>query len=130
MSKLESALVAALQDSPKVSSAWLFGSQISGRARPDSDVDIGLLVCEPLDTEELLDLQCRLMEAADNDRIDLSILNCASPILRFEAISGMNLLCRDPGFQARFFSATCRDYERSMAMLQRGFRYRAQSQAG
>ncbi len=109
---------------PKVSSAWLFGSQASGRARPDSDVDIGLLVSQRLTTEELLDLQVQLMRATHNDRIDLSLLNDASSILCFEVISGRNVVCRDPALQAVFFSAICRDYERAQAMIERGFRHR------
>lgn len=58
------------------------------------------------------------------DLVDLVVLNHASPILAFEAISGVNLLCRAQTFQAEFFSLTSRFYEDDMAMLARGLRYR------
>lgn len=124
MSALNSAIGDVLKSFPKVSSAWLFGSQASGRAGPNSDVDIGLLVTERLTTEEMLELQYLLMQATNNDKIDLSVLNDASTTLCFEAISGNNIVCRDPELQAVFFSMTCRAYERARAMLERGFRHR------
>ena len=128
MSSLDSRISSVLERFPKVNSAWLFGSQISGRARPDSDIDLGLLVTERLTVAELLELQDQLMAATNKDVIDLSVLNDASEILRFEALSGRNLLCRDPELQAVFFSQTCRDYERAQAMLERGYRYRRSAQ--
>ena len=124
MSALNSAIAEVLKDFPKVGSAWLFGSQAFGRSGPESDVDIGLLVTEKLTTDELLELQYRLMRATSNDKIDLAMLNNAPPVLRFEAISGSNVFCRDPERQAVFFSRTCRDYERAQAMLKRGFQHR------
>jgi hypothetical protein len=61
------------------------------------------------------------------DYVDLVVLNKASPVLAFEAISGKNLLCKDPSFQAEFVSLTCRLYEDSMAMLERGFTYHCEA---
>jgi predicted nucleotidyltransferase len=112
-----------LAEYPQVLSAWLFGSRFSGQPRPDSDVDIGLLVSEPLGLGDYLRLQGEL-SAIFEKTVDLSILNDASVFLQFEAISGRNLYSRDPFIQAGFASRTARDYEEAMAMWSRGLRYR------
>lgn len=127
MSPPEETIKRVLESSPKISSAWLFGSQARGAARPDSDVDIAVLLSAPLTTEETIGLSAELSWELKEDHVDLVILNGASPILAFEAISGVNLLCRDRAFQAEFFSLICRLYEDNMAMLDRGFRYRRQA---
>lgn len=127
MSTLEKTAQSVLENSPKVSSAWLFGSHAHGRARHDSDVDIAILTFSPLSSEELLRLSADLSWELREDRVDLVELNQASPILAFEAISGKNILCKDPNLQAEFFSLTCRLYEDSMAMLERGYSYRREA---
>lgn len=127
MSTLEASARRVLELHPKVSSAWLFGSHAKGSARPDSDVDIAVLLQTPLTTEELVELSASLSWELHKDFVDLVVLNDASPILAFEAISGKNLLCRDESLQAKFFSLTCRLYEDSMAMWERGLRYRREA---
>ena len=52
-----------------------------------------------------------------------------SPILRFEAASGRLLCCRDAGRRATFVSLTAREYEESIAMVQRALAVRALAQA-
>lgn len=112
-----------LEAQPKIQAAWLFGSGHTGRARPDSDVDIGLLTSEPLTTEELIDLAGRLERELGVERVDLVELEAASPVLAFEAISGRSLLNRDPHRVAAFVSLTSRIYEDTMATLERGLTY-------
>ena len=127
MSTLEEIARRVLERCSKVSSAWLFGSRVSGGARPDSDVDIAILVNSPLTVDELVSLSSELSWELREDHVDLVVLNDASPILAFEAISGINLLCGDAAFQAEFFSLTCRLYEESMTMWERGLRYRREA---
>ena len=127
MSTLNDTAKRILEGCPKISSAWLFGSRASGAARPDSDVDIAILVNAPLTVDELVSLSSELSWELREDHVDLVIVNDASPILAFEAISGTNLLCRSAAFQAEFFSLTCRLYEESMAMWERGLCYRREA---
>jgi hypothetical protein len=58
------------------------------------------------------------------EAIDLVILNEANPILRFEAISGRPLFCRDLDQRAEFASLTAREYEDEMAQWQKSLAYR------
>ena len=106
---------------PNVIAAWLFGSAYTGTMRPDSYIDIGVLFAEKSTLDELLDLHAGLQDAFDFDNIDLVTLNGTSAILRFEAISGRPLFCRNLEARAAFASLTARQYEDSMALLARGF---------
>ncbi len=60
----------------------VFGSRARGDARPDSDWDIGYLADETADVPGLL---ARLVEALDNDRVDLVDLRSAGGLLRYRA---------------------------------------------
>jgi hypothetical protein len=53
------------------------------------------------------------------EEIDLVVLNEANAFLRFEALSGQSLFCRDPARRAEFASLTAREYEDEMAFWQR-----------
>ncbi len=108
--------------SPNVIAAWAFGSAQDGMVRPGSDVDIGILAQTLPGLEEQLDLLIRLQDTLGFEDIDLVILNDANPILRFEAISGRLLFCRDVGRRVEFVSLSAREYEDAMAFWQRSLR--------
>ena len=110
---------------PKVFAAWVFGSAQEGHIHAGSDLDIGVLFVAPPTLDELADLRADLQDAVQFDNIDLVVLNAASPILRFEAVSGRLLFCRDAARRAAFVSLTAREYEESMAMVQRALAERA-----
>ena len=111
--------------------AWLFGSSQDGIAQPGSDIDVGVLFAEQPDLEAML----LVVEALEDGfgvgagEVDLTVLNEASPVLRFEAISGRRIFCRDREQFAAFFSLTAREYEDAMAYLRRGLRYRREAMA-
>lgn len=109
---------------PQVIAAWVFGSAQAGEIRAGGDVDIGVLFESPPSLAEQLELLARLQEALGVEEIDLVVLNEANPILRFEAISGRPLFCRDAGQRAGFASLTAREYEDEMAFLQRAMAMR------
>jgi predicted nucleotidyltransferase len=127
MSTLERTTTTVLKSFPKITSAWIFGSHARGQTRPDSDLDIAILVTDPLSTNELVQLSSKLSWETRQDRVDLVVLNEALPILAFEAISGLNVLCLDAAIQAEFSSLTCRLYEEDMAMWKRGLAYRREA---
>ena len=110
------------QATPAVVAAWAFGSAQDGFARAGGDVDVGILVDRPLTFDEQLDLLGRLQAALQFEDVDLVILNDANPILRFEAVSGRLLFCRDKQRMAAFVSLTAREYEDEMAQWQRALR--------
>ena len=103
---------------PNIVSAWVFGSSKDGQAREGSDLDIGLLFDKKPSLSELATLSADLQKALEFDEIDLSTLNEASSILRFEAISGRLLFSRDNGRRAEFVSLAAREYEHDMAMIE------------
>lgn len=117
---LEQVLAAA----PHVVAAWVFGSARNGQIDEGSDLDIGVLFASKPSLDELLDLVADLQKALQFENIDLIPLNEANPILRFEAISGRAVFCRDAGRRAEFASLTAREYEDEMAMVERWVRAR------
>jgi predicted nucleotidyltransferase len=59
----------------------LFGSAVTGRIRPDSDVDIAVLLDRPdLSFRDLAELEHRLQESFQDRKVDLSIINRADPL--------------------------------------------------
>jgi len=112
--------IEVLDQNSNVVAAWVFGSGQTGTIRAGGDLDIGVLYDQMPDLDELVTLLMALQDAYDFDDIDLVTLNQASPILRFEAISGKNIFKRDLLRFAEFFALTAREYEYSMALLQRG----------
>ena len=112
------------QATPGVIAAWAFGSAQDGRVRVGSDIDIGLLMASLPSLDEQLELVAKLESALQVDTVDLVILNDANPILRFEAISGRAIYCRDMGRRAEFASLTAREYEDEMALWERALHSR------
>lgn len=125
MSKLDfEAARQVLKENPRVVAAWVFGSAKEGISRPGGDVDIAVLFDQPPSLEDRLDLLLELQKALDFEDIDLVVLNNASAITRFEAVSGPLLYSRDPQRQAEFVSLTAREYEDSMAFIHWGMKNR------
>jgi uncharacterized protein len=86
---------------PAVRLAAAFGSVARGQERPQSDVDVGVLLSP--DTSELrAGLEAALGRAAGRE-LDLVVLDSAPPLLRFEvARDGVLLLERSPHLWADF----------------------------
>ncbi len=83
--------VANAADSLPEIQAFLFGSQASGRARADSDVDVAILI----DGAASGDARTRLRRTSEApaayvaaDRLDVVILNDAPPALAFQVLKG------------------------------------------
>jgi uncharacterized protein len=112
-------------DVPIVIAAWIFGSGVDGEMRPGSDLDIGVLFDSPPTLDERLDLLMALQQAMDFEEVDLVVLNGASPITRFEAVSGRLIFSRDTGIRAEFVSLTAREYEDAMAFALWGLKNRS-----
>lgn len=111
------------QATPQVVAAWAFGSAQDGVLRAGGDIDIAVLTSEPLSFDQQLALIGRLEEILPFADIDLVVINEANPILRFEAVSGRPLFCRDRQRMAAFVSLTAREYEDEMAQWQRALQH-------
>ncbi|MCA9972126.1 MAG: nucleotidyltransferase domain-containing protein [Anaerolineales bacterium] len=117
-----SALDSVWQAAPAITAVWAFGSAQDGIVRPGGDIDVGVLLNTPLDFDAQLNLLGALQTALQFADVDLVILNVANVMLRFEAVSGRRLFCRDDAEMARFVSLTAREYEDEMAMWQHALR--------
>jgi hypothetical protein len=90
--------------------AFLMGSQASGRAKPDSDVDVAVLFVHSPAAEGVLSLKEELECLVKKD-IDLVILNEAGPVICKQALkTGILLLSRNCSYE-NFFTKTINDYD-------------------
>jgi predicted nucleotidyltransferase len=93
-------IAAALADRPEVLEAYLFGSAARGQAQPHSDVDVAMYL-EPARLPGAgwgvhAELTAVLMRALGTDRVDVAILNDASPLLYHRVLrDGVRILARD-----------------------------------
>ena len=97
--------------------AVVFGSAAGGEVRDGSDLDLGIFFTEKPGSEELIDLLTDVADLLAFDRIDLTDLSKADPILAFEALSGRFLCKNDRAKTAEFSSLTSRLYEDVMVRL-------------
>ena len=82
-------------------------------------MDIGILFKKNPTLDFLAYLRASLQTASNIEEIDLVVLNGASPILRFEVITGRLLFCRDKSRHAEYVSLWAREYEDEMGMLEK-----------
>ncbi len=104
-----------LESRSEVLAAYIFGSVVTGRARPDSDVDIAVLVSEKVMRKDPWDYRMRLaadlMGELQRDDVDLVLLNQAPPLLAHRILSkGKLILERSPSARVRFQVRTVNQY--------------------
>ena len=105
-----------LLEIPYVRLAWLFGSRARGRARPDSDYDVAVLLDEETAQKErgrvVRDLAGALGRAVPSHLLDIVVLNDAPVLLRHRVLQGgVLLLERLPIDRIRFVTKTLREYQ-------------------
>jgi hypothetical protein len=112
---LDRAIARCLKPHKEVAAAYVFGSVAAGRARPDSDIDIGVLLARRLPARRVLSY--RLALAADlgaalrRSAIDVVVLNDASPLLAHRVLSrGRLVFERSASARVRFQVQTARRY--------------------
>ena len=116
--RLRDGLARGLRAEPTVRLAYLFGSRARGAARPDSDVDVAVLVDDACVTTptRVKETMWRLVPAmagdVRSDLIDLVLLNEAPALLRHRVIrDGVLLTARTDAERARFARRTIRDHQ-------------------
>lgn len=63
---------------PKITTAFLYGTAASGKLRPNSDIDVALLLAEPYSQKELASLETQVIcdiEATFHREADVKTLN-------------------------------------------------------
>jgi len=108
-------LVSYLQSRPEVQAGYLFGSIVSGRTRPDSDVDIAVLVADRAIRRDSfqyrLNMITDLMDLLKREDVDLVLLNQAPPLLAHRVLSkGQLFFERSAAARVRFQVQTVNRY--------------------
>ncbi len=94
-----------------VDALWLFGSQATGHARADSDVDVAVLFRERPALLDLLDARAEAALLLGRD-VDLVDLERASPILAMQVLRhGRLLVDNNPSHRHRFTAGAPGRYE-------------------
>lgn len=87
MSQISGRLVAKLQEAvPELLAIYAFGSQIQGSARPDSDLDLAVLVAGYADPVALWTLTSDLAEIAGCE-VDLLDFRAASTVMQHQILT-------------------------------------------
>jgi uncharacterized protein len=104
------AIAAVMASYPEVAASWLFGSEARGEARPDSDVDVALLLRErgktAADVYRLLgSIAADLEQVAPGRRIDLVLLDQQGPVFQHRVLlEGRLVYDADPDRRVDFES--------------------------
>jgi predicted nucleotidyltransferase len=118
MQDLPDRIARALGDLAEVRLAYLFGSRAGDRARPDSDIDVAVLVEEAAAADATARLSTvrrlagRLGRVVASTRLDIVLLNDAPVLLRHRVLrDGALLHERSPEERVRFVTATLREWQ-------------------
>ncbi|MHB1043111.1 MAG: type VII toxin-antitoxin system MntA family adenylyltransferase antitoxin [Eubacteriales bacterium] len=93
--------------------AYLYGSYGTGEQTPLSDVDIAILLKRGVKDsfDEQLEISSKVAEIANNDDVNVLVLNTAPVLLQFRVIkSGRLLFARDQDELADFQELVCKVY--------------------
>lgn len=109
----DNALIEHIRQSvPGFIALYRFGSQATGTARPDSDVDLAVLACSPISNLRRFELAQELAAQLHRD-VDLVDLRTASTVMRMQVISkGTCLACQDERARREFEMYAYSDYAR------------------
>lgn len=98
---INAALLGALASHPDIRAAYLFGSQVSGDARTDSDIDVGLLFRSPQPFATTAAVEAALTRATGR-KVDVVDVARAGPFLALEIVRGERIFTRDSTDTDRF----------------------------
>ena len=114
MQDLDRRILDALEGIFKISVLVLFGSLATGRARPDSDLDVAVLTSttDPVPRRKLQQrIAVALADFAPEGRVDVVFVDEAPDLLRQRIMeSGRVLLNRDPASWKEWRIRTMREY--------------------
>jgi hypothetical protein len=119
----------------EIQAAYIFGSVAAGRARPDSDVDIAVLVDRRVPPARMLAYRLKLMtdlgSALRRSDVEVVILNQAPPLLAHRVLSkGKLVFERSASARVRFQVRTASRYFDLIPMFETHIRYLKKSVRG
>lgn len=95
-----------------VQAVYVFGSQVAGSVRPDSDLDLAVLAATRLDPEKLFVLAGDL-SGITRCHVDLVDLRAASTVMRSQVIAGgRRIYCSDEAACEQFEDLVYSSYAR------------------
>lgn len=100
-------LKSLVQSHEQINAAYLFGTAATGKLRPNSDIDVALLLAEPYTHEELETIHTKVLsdiEAAFHREADVKILNTLEhlPLIQEIIARGIVLCDRNPEVRKAF----------------------------
>lgn len=109
---------------PDIQAAYIFGSVAQGRARPDSDIDIAVLLARRIPDRRAfryrLTLAGELGSALHRDDVQIVILNDAPPLLAHRVLSrGTLVFERSRVARVRFHVRTASRYADMVPTMER-----------
>ena len=118
----------ALAKRREIQAAYVFGSAATGRTRPESDLDVAVLLGKPLDPTRSVDYRLKLMTdlgaALHRSDIEIVILNDAPPLLAHRVLSrGKLVFERSASARVRFQVRTAALYADLVPMFETQIRY-------
>jgi uncharacterized protein len=121
LEQIEPALRSLLEQRPEILVGYLFGSVVCGRARPDSDVDIAVLVADEVMADDSFRYRLNrisdLMSVLKRDDVDFVLLNEAPPLLAHRILRyGKLVFERSPSARVAFQVRTMNRYSDTQPM--------------
>ncbi|MBU1104243.1 MAG: nucleotidyltransferase domain-containing protein [Nanoarchaeota archaeon] len=105
LTKKLNSLVKKISQLPNVSAIFLFGSNVSGKTRRDSDIDVAVLTKNSNEEEEFEIIGC------GNKVFDISVFARLPLIIRFRILKeGKLLFCRDKKYLLETNLNTLKNY--------------------
>lgn len=125
---IDRAVARCLRPHRDVVAAYVFGSAATGRTRPESDVDIAVLLGARLPPRRAFALRLRLItdlgSALGRPDVDLVILNDASPLLAHRVLStGRLVFERSASARVRFQVRTASRYADAVPVYETHIHY-------
>jgi predicted nucleotidyltransferase len=127
LKSIERAVSRCVSAHKEIQAAYVFGSAVTGRVRPDSDIDIAVLVDRVRPGQMLkyrLKLMAELGSALHRSDVDVVILNEASPLLAHRVLSkGRLVFERSASARVRFQVRTAARYLDQIPAFETHIRY-------
>ncbi|WP_338833930.1 hypothetical protein MHLNE_03080 [Moorella humiferrea] len=121
--KIYKQLKSYFNEQQNIRMAFLFGSLAKGRARPGSDADVGIYL-EPGYTRQDIYRIWNELEDMLGLKVDLLVLNEATPSLVWTALKGKRLFIRDQSFYIQYMLDISREAEDFQQFLLDWWRWR------
>ena len=100
-----------LEKDPNILFALAFGSAVTGKLTPESDIDVAIYVKEPISGYELLSLMQKLSSLVKKE-VHIVVLNDATPLLRHQVMKNRKeLFIKDFLTYSKFREKTIDDYQ-------------------